>query len=38
VTGRLQCPQPGVVYLIADELWDPRLAFRLSGAEVHSFR
>ncbi len=38
VSGRIQSPQPGVVYLIADRLWDPRLAFPLQSAEVHSFR
>jgi len=38
VSGKIQSPQPGVVYLIADQLWDPRLAFPLQSAEVHSFR
>lgn len=38
VSGKIQSSQPGVVYLIADQLWDPRLAFPLQSAEVHSFR
>jgi error-prone DNA polymerase len=36
VTGRVQS-EKNVVYLIADELWDPRLRFLSQGVTVRSF-
>jgi error-prone DNA polymerase len=36
VTGRVQS-ENGVVHLIADALWDPRLPVRPEGASTRSF-
>jgi DNA polymerase III alpha subunit len=36
VSGKVQS-QNDVVYLIADELWDPQLAFRPQGTSTRSF-
>ena len=36
VTGKVQS-ENGVVHLIADELWDPRIQLRPEGATTRSF-
>jgi hypothetical protein len=36
VTGKVQS-QNNVVYLIAQQLWDPQLAFRPQGTTTRSF-
>jgi error-prone DNA polymerase len=36
VTGKVQS-EKGVVHVIADELWDPKLRFRPRGTSTRSF-